>query len=359
MRHTSLPRSVQSPASQTHAGKTRASAVRPLGRLAAGVPRPPAAGAQQRSPRCCGRDGTCRALRRPTRRGRHDRIRVRTGPRLAVRRSRGRCIVVAGWIVGGRGGGPSAPTVPAPSHLALVYAKPVGGLFVARREVIYAASPADTHPRRLAVGTSPLLSPDGNWVAYLGGELDHPTDVRLISTLGGAPRVAGISGQPLVWSPDWRLLAVQGPDGLAMVDARSLRTTAIRLPAGSEGFSFSPDGTMLAFQHSTGAGSDIYTVDRTGGAIHRLTDDHRSGFPLWGPGWIAFERFGTDRCMNCHGDVWVTDRAAATPTSSPTPALASIPRRGRPTDGVCWPPIPPPTTAGSTPSMPPRELRGR
>jgi dipeptidyl aminopeptidase/acylaminoacyl peptidase len=77
--------------------------------------------------------------------------------------------------------------------------------------------------------------------------------------------------------------------------------------AASGSFSFSPDGSTLAFQHSTGSGSDIYTVRRTSGVIHRLTDDHRSAFPLWGPGGIAFERFGPDRCMNCHGDVWVMD----------------------------------------------------
>jgi WD40 repeat protein len=197
--------------------------------------------------------------------------------------------------------------VPAPSRVALVYARPVGTEFVARREVIYAASPAASNRVRLAVGTSPLLSPDGKWVAYLGGTINHPADVRLISTLGGTPRIVGLSGQPLVWSWDSRLLAVQGADGVAIVDARTLRSAPIRLPAASGSFSFSPDGSTLAFQHSTGSGSDIYTVRRTSGVIHRLTDDDRSAFPLWGPGGIAFERFGPDRCMNCHGDVWVMD----------------------------------------------------
>jgi Tol biopolymer transport system component len=97
---------------------------------------------------------------------------------------------------------------------------------------------------------------------------------------------------------------VLGPHGLVIVDARTRRATPIRLPEASGNFSFSPDGAMLVFMHSTGAGSDIYTVSRTG-AIHRLTDDRRSGYPLWGPGGIAFERFGRDRCANCHGDVWV------------------------------------------------------
>jgi Tol biopolymer transport system component len=194
-----------------------------------------------------------------------------------------------------------------------VYAKSVGPGFIAHREVIYATSPVDTHPHRLAVGASPLLSPDGTRVAYIGGPLQHPTGVRLIGTLGGAPRVVGISGEPIAWSPDSRLLAVQGPHGLAIVDARTLRVTPMRLPEASYNFSFSPDGRALAFQHSTGAGSDIYMVARTGGRIHRLTGGHRTGFPLWGPTGIAFERFGADRCANCHGDIWVMDDDGSDP----------------------------------------------
>lgn len=212
--------------------------------------------------------------------------------------------VAGAWILSGRDTS-SMPAAPAPARVALVYAKPVGTMFFAGREVIYVASPAAGHPRRLAVGASPLLSPNGNMVAYVGGPTDRPTGVRVIGALGGPPRVVGIQGEPIAWSPDSRLLAVQGTHGLAIVDARTLRATPIRLPEASGNFSFSPDGTMLVFQHSTGAGSDIYTVRRTDGAIQRLTDDRRSGYPLWGPTGIAFERFGPDRCANCRGDVWV------------------------------------------------------
>jgi len=221
--------------------------------------------------------------------------------------------VIGVVVVSGRDGAAPLPATPAPARVALVYAKPVGTGFIARREVIYAASPVDTRPRRLAVGVSPLLSPDGTSVAYVGGPLEHPTGVRLISTLGGTPRIVGISGEPIAWSPDSRLLAVRGAHGLAIVGARTLRVMPIRLPEASYNFSFSPDGRTLAFQHSTGAGSDIYTVARTGGRIHRLTGGHRTGFPLWGPGGIAFERFGPDRCVNCHGDVWVMDDDGGNP----------------------------------------------
>jgi hypothetical protein len=219
--------------------------------------------------------------------------------------------VAAVWIASGRDG--TSSVAPAPSHVALVYARPPGHDVLPRREVIFTASPGNGHPRRLAVGTNPILSTDGNWVAYAGGPIDHPTDVRLISTLGGMPRVVGISGTPLVWSGNSRFLAVQGTSGLTIVEARNLRTASIRLPEASYNFSFSPDGTALAFEHSTGAGSDIYTVARTGGRIHRLTGGHRTAFPLWGAGGIAFERYGPDRCVNCHGDVWVMNDDGSDP----------------------------------------------
>jgi WD40 repeat protein len=217
-------------------------------------------------------------------------------------------VVAAAWIASGRDGSSAALTAPAPTRVALVYAKPAGHDLRARREVIYAASPDNGAPRRLAVGTSPLLSPDGNWVAYAAGPRAYPADLRLIPTTGGTPRRAGISGEPVAWSGNSRFLAVQRlRGGLTIVDARTLRTSPLRLPESSGNVSFSPDGSMVAFQHSTGAGSDIYTVARTGGRIHRLTGGHDTGSPLWGPGGIAYERSGPDSCADCRGDVWVMD----------------------------------------------------
>ncbi len=215
------------------------------------------------------------------------------------------CVAVAAGVLILRGGGGAVSPLPVPAHVALVYAMPVGKRFIAHREFVYAASPTDAHPVRLAAGTVPMLSPNGRVVAYVGGSLDHPTGLRLIGSLGGASRPVGITGpQPTVWAWSWnsRLLAVDDAHGLVVVDARSLRSTRITLPEASSNFSFSPDGSMLAYQHSTGSGTDIYTVAVSGGAIHRLTEDGRSSSPLWGPRGIAFERF-TGRC--CHGDVWL------------------------------------------------------
>jgi Tol biopolymer transport system component len=204
-----------------------------------------------------------------------------------------------------RSGTPAEPTIPPPAQVALVYADPAGSNPFGDREIVYRASPANQGPVRLAVGTSPLISPDGRWVAYVGGTLNHPTGLRLIASRGGLARAVAISGTPLVWSWNSRLLLALRPPGFgaAIVDTRSLRTRLLRLPEASEDFSFSPDGKMLAFMHTTGKGSDIYTVPTSGGPIRRITAGGHSRYPLWGPGGIAFERFSSSPC--CHGDVWL------------------------------------------------------
>jgi Tol biopolymer transport system component len=65
---------------------------------------------------------------------------------------------------------------------------------------------------------------------------------------------------------------------------------------------------MFAFELITTAGRDVATESVRGGQVRVLTDDHRSGIPLWGPTGIAFQRDGNapgDVCGACHGDVWL------------------------------------------------------
>lgn len=90
-------------------------------------------------------------------------------------------------------------------------------------------------------------------------------------------------------------------------------------PLPSYAYSFSPDDSQIVFGGgSRTQGPDIYTVPTNGGAIHRLTNDHRSAFPLWGSSGIAFERYrvnapGDPRCASgpCGGDVWLMNPSGA------------------------------------------------
>jgi hypothetical protein len=204
-----------------------------------------------------------------------------------------------------------APPKPKPARVALVYAKPTGTApFAGGPEVIYVASPSGGHPMRLATGADPVISPDGRWVVYRRGTHDQPAQLLVISSQGGTPRrLSALSYDPVVWSSNSRLVAAGDSGRVAIIDVRSGRARTFPLPDGSGpegsfGFSFSPDGSELAFTHSTETGQDVYTVSTQGGVIRRLTKDGRSGFPLWGPSGIAFERFGVD---GQRGDVWLMD----------------------------------------------------
>ncbi len=205
---------------------------------------------------------------------------------------------------GGSGAGSPTAAQPAPVRVALVFAKPVGSPtspFGGGPEAIYLASPAGDNPVRLARGADPAISPDGRWVVYWREAGAQPNRLFVINSTGGTPRrLPGSSEEPVVWSPDSRLVAAtgSGTGHLTIVDVRSGKSIILSVPQASNGFSFSPDGTELAFAHSTGSGQNVYTVSTSSGAIRRLTDDGQSFSPLWGPTGIAFER---------HGDVWLTD----------------------------------------------------
>jgi Tol biopolymer transport system component len=210
------------------------------------------------------------------------------------------------WASTRRGGDAGSPIAaqPAPVRTALVFAKPIGSPtspFGHGPETIYLASATGKNPLRLARGADPALSPDGRWVVYRRDTKAEPDRLLIIGTGGGTARqLPASSDEPVVWSPDSRLVAASGSSTghLAVVNVRSGKAIVLRVPQASYGFSFAPDSTELAFTHSTGSGQNVYTVSTSGRAVRRLTDDGRSSAPLWGPTGIAFGR---------QGDVWLMD----------------------------------------------------
>jgi Tol biopolymer transport system component len=205
---------------------------------------------------------------------------------------------------GGRDAGSPAATQPAPVRVALVFAKPVGSArspFGHGPEAIYLASAAGDNPVKLARGADPAISPSGRWVVYRRDTHAHPAGLLGISTDGGTPRpLPALSYDQVAWSPDSRLVAVAGSatGHLAIVNVLSRTVITLRVPQESYGFSFSPDGTELAFTHSAGGGQNVFAVSTKSGAVRRFTNDGHSSSPLWGRSGIAFAR---------QGDVWLMD----------------------------------------------------
>lgn len=151
-----------------------------------------------------------------------------------------------------------------------------------------------SNPQRIQQGNSPHVSPDGLSVAYLHEGGGHAQELKLASTAGGPLRTLMVGFREpfyLAWSPDSTMIAaLRGPElgkrKLVLID---VLTGAQRVVARGffSGFSFSPDGSELVYAK---AGkdrfpprSDVYRVSTVGGKPVRITHDHNSSNPLWGP----------------------------------------------------------------------------
>jgi Tol biopolymer transport system component len=153
---------------------------------------------------------------------------------------------------------------------------------------VYRAATAGGQPALLAKGIDPRWSPDGLQIAYIGEDGDlyvmsaDGAEVEHLTTGGGVQQPA--------WSPDGRLLAfvrcsepLCKDNALVVVDAASRQQ---RLLAGEQlavaRFVWSPDGMALAFVSQRAERSEIYRVNRDGGA-QMLLASGGSQAPAWSP----------------------------------------------------------------------------
>jgi hypothetical protein len=161
-----------------------------------------------------------------------------------------------------------------------------------------------TRPRILVKPTSgwdvvPLLSPDGNWVAFFHDSKNFTTeDLEVVRVNGGAARrllrIPSVSAESLTWAPDSRSLAFVDFETLAVVslDARARR---VNVAAQANEFSWSPDARRLTYA-SFGS---LYSTTRAGSAT-RLLARGRASTALYAPTWspdgrlIAYKA----RCVN-------------------------------------------------------------
>jgi Tol biopolymer transport system component len=169
---------------------------------------------------------------------------------------------------------------------------------------VYVANDNGSSARKLGAGSNPRVSPNGQTVAfYRFGKGNRPSELMLAPASGGAPKALASGWQdPFVfaWSPDSTTIAVLlGPE------IGKQRLTTIDVATGTQhtiatgyfsGVSFSPQGSeQLVYGQSASENfpsrSDIYRIDllppgaMTVAAVtpQRLTSDHRSSSPLWGP----------------------------------------------------------------------------
>lgn len=175
---------------------------------------------------------------------------------------------------------------------------------------VFVAGDDGSGAKKLVAGENPHVSPDGKIVALLnqGTAGKSQPEMILAPADGSAPPTVLAKGWRLpevfAWSPDSKLVvAVLGPElgkqRLVLIDTE---TGAQRTIAHGffNGVSFSPDSGELVYAmagtEKFPPSSDVYRIEvLPPGAVSvkavvpkRLTKDHRSSYPLWGPQKIVF-----------------------------------------------------------------------
>jgi Tol biopolymer transport system component len=168
---------------------------------------------------------------------------------------------------------------------------------------VWSAADNGSGQLRLAPGSNPRISPDGQIVAFLhqGKGSSSQPELMLVPADGSAPvsrlAVGWRETSTFDWSPDSAsIAAVRGPElGLKRLVLIDVVTGAQQTIARGffSGVSFAPEGGQLVYGRAASEDfpprSDVYRYDvpigqplRAAEPV-RLTNDHRSLSPLWGP----------------------------------------------------------------------------
>lgn len=171
---------------------------------------------------------------------------------------------------------------------------------------VYVANDDGSGAQKVAAGRSPKVAPDGLSVAYLHEGPKFAQELKLSPVTGGPGKTVmkNLRNGYLAWSPNSKTLAaLRGPElgklKLVLIDVAT-GTQSVVAEGFFSGFSFSPDSREIVYSY---AGSEKYpprsdvfrfpvpipgVVNVRAPEPVRLTSDHRSSDPLWGPQKIVF-----------------------------------------------------------------------
>jgi len=172
---------------------------------------------------------------------------------------------------------------------------------------VFVANDDGGSPHRVAAGHGPKVAPNGLAVAYLHEGPKFAQELKVAPATGGPGTTLMKNFREafyLAWSPDSKTLAaLRGPElgkrKLVLIDVATGIQSVIAQGFFS-GYSFSPDSSEIVYSVAQSEKypprSDVFrfpvpipgVVNVRAPEPVRLTSDHRSSYPLWGPQKIVF-----------------------------------------------------------------------
>lgn len=172
---------------------------------------------------------------------------------------------------------------------------------------VFVANDDGSGAKKVEAGHNPHVAPSGLSVAYLHEGPKNAQELKIAPATGGPGKALMTNLREafyVTWSPDSKTIAaLRGPElgkrKLVVIDVATGLQSAVAQGFFS-GFSFSPDGTEIAYAVAPSEKypprSDVFrfpvpipgVVNVRAPEPVRLTRDHRSSQPLWGPEKIVF-----------------------------------------------------------------------
>lgn len=172
---------------------------------------------------------------------------------------------------------------------------------------VFVANDDGSGARKVEAGHNPHVAPSGLAVAYLHEGAKNAQELKVAPATGGPGKTLMTNLREafyVTWSPDSKTIAaLRGPElgkrKLVVIDVATGLQSVIAQGFFS-GFSFSPEGGEIAYAVAKSEKypprSDIFrfpvpipgVVNVRAPEAVRLTSDHRSSQPLWGPQQIVF-----------------------------------------------------------------------
>lgn len=175
------------------------------------------------------------------------------------------------------------------------------------KPTVFVANDDGSGAKKVESGHNPKVAPDGESVAYLHEGPKGKQELKLAPASGGAGKTLMVNLREafyVEWSPDSKMIAaLRGPElgkrNLVVIDVASGKQSVIA-SGFFNGFSFSPTGREIVYAVAPSEKfpprSDVFRIEvPIPGVVNvrapepvRLTKDHRSSDPLWGPEKIVF-----------------------------------------------------------------------